>query len=61
MSMPLISRLIKLIVSEFGVNEAWLRTGEGDMFAAPDMDERTARLVSLFNDLPPATKRSFSA
>jgi hypothetical protein len=47
------ARLIKLIVSEFGVNEAWLLRGECDMFAAPEMDERAARLVSLFNDLPP--------
>jgi transcriptional regulator with XRE-family HTH domain len=26
-------RLVKLIVSEFGVNEKWLTDGEGEMFA----------------------------
>jgi transcriptional regulator with XRE-family HTH domain len=45
-------RLIKLIVSEFGVNEEWLRTGNGQMFDADGADERTARLLVLFNDLP---------
>jgi transcriptional regulator with XRE-family HTH domain len=46
-------RLIKLIVSEFGVNEDWLKTGTGGMFSAPSGDERSTRLLSLFNDLPP--------
>jgi transcriptional regulator with XRE-family HTH domain len=47
------ARLIKLIVSEFGVSKTWLQTGEGEMFAAPEMDEKAARLVGLFNGLPP--------
>jgi transcriptional regulator with XRE-family HTH domain len=45
-------RLIKQIVSGFGVNEAWLLTGKGQMFTIRNTDERSARLVVLFNDLP---------
>jgi len=44
------ARLIKLIVSEFGVNEAWLLTGEGEMFSQ-NTDEKFAKLVGLFNGL----------
>lgn len=29
-------RTIKLICTEFNINEQWLRTGEGDMFNPPD-------------------------
>lgn len=46
------NRLIKLIVAEFGVNEEWLKTGTGEMFSAHKNDEKSIRLVSLFNDLP---------
>jgi len=46
-------RLIKLIVSEFGVNEDWLRSGNGDIFAKKKTDGKAARITSLFNDLPP--------
>jgi transcriptional regulator with XRE-family HTH domain len=49
-------RLIKLIVAEFGVSEAWLRAGTGAMFSLHQTDERSARLVSLFNDLSPASQ-----
>ncbi|GHV89101.1 hypothetical protein AGMMS50267_14610 [Spirochaetia bacterium] len=45
-------RLIKLIVSEFGVNETWLTTGEGEMFAR-NPDEKFTKLVNLFKELPP--------
>jgi transcriptional regulator with XRE-family HTH domain len=45
-------RLIKLIVSEFAVNENWLLTGEGEMFSQ-DPDEKFTRLVSLFKELSP--------
>lgn len=44
------SRLIKLIVSEFGVNETWLLTGEGEMFG-PNSDEKFTKLVGLFKGL----------
>jgi transcriptional regulator with XRE-family HTH domain len=45
-------RLIKLIVSEFNVNEEWLLTGNGQMFDIKVKDERSSRLLSLFNNLP---------
>jgi transcriptional regulator with XRE-family HTH domain len=45
-------RLIKLIASEFGVNEAWLLTGEGEMFSR-NPDEKFTKLVSLFKELSP--------
>jgi transcriptional regulator with XRE-family HTH domain len=45
-------RIIKLICSSFGVNEQWLRTGEGGMF-----DEITdpvfMKLEGLFKELSP--------
>ncbi|MDR3284435.1 MAG: helix-turn-helix transcriptional regulator, partial [Treponema sp.] len=40
-------RLVKLIASEFGVNEEWLTTGTGQMFTRKD-DAKFTRLVSLF-------------
>ena len=46
-------RLIKLIVSQFGVNEEWLRFGNGEMLIQKEINEKTARILSLFNDLPP--------
>ena len=46
-------RLIKLIVSQFGVNGEWLRSGTGEMFAKKKTDAKAARILSLFNDLPP--------
>jgi transcriptional regulator with XRE-family HTH domain len=45
-------RLVKLIVSEFGVNEGWLLTGEGKMFSQ-NPDEKFTKLVSLFKERPP--------
>jgi transcriptional regulator with XRE-family HTH domain len=44
-------RLIKLIVSEFSVNEEWLINGTGEMFT-PNTDEKFAKLLSLFKELP---------
>jgi len=46
-------RTIKLLVSIYGVNEGFLRTGEGEMFDKPP-DLRLERLIRLFNALPPA-------
>ena len=43
-------RLIKLIVSEFGVNEKWLLSGDGEMFSQ-NPDEKFAKLVGLFKGL----------
>jgi transcriptional regulator with XRE-family HTH domain len=45
-------RLVKLIVSEFAVNESWLLTGEGKMFSR-NPDEKFTKLVSLFKELSP--------
>jgi transcriptional regulator with XRE-family HTH domain len=44
-------RLIKLIVSEFNVNEEWLLSGSGQMFDIKVRDERSSRLLSVFNSL----------
>jgi transcriptional regulator with XRE-family HTH domain len=46
-------RIIKLIISEFGVKEDWLRYGKGTMFAEKRANEKSIRILSLFNDLPP--------
>ena len=46
-------RLIKLVISSFNANEAWIRYGEGCMFSEtlPD-DNRFKNLVSLVRGLP---------
>jgi len=45
-------RIIHLISLTFGVNEKWLRTGEGDMFFKTP-GEKLQRMVSLFSELAP--------
>jgi len=45
-------RIIHLISLTFGVNETWLKTGEGDMFFKTT-EEKLQRMTSLFNELPP--------
>ncbi|MDR2479993.1 MAG: helix-turn-helix domain-containing protein, partial [Treponema sp.] len=45
-------RIIHLISLTFGVNEKWLKTGEGEMFYKTP-GEKLRRMVSLFNELPP--------
>lgn len=47
-------RVIKLIISEFGVNEEWLRFGKKEMFIKKKTNEKAVRVLSLFNDLPPS-------
>jgi transcriptional regulator with XRE-family HTH domain len=49
-----LDRHIKLIVSAFGVNEAWLRTGEGEMFEKDvTPDYKITETVELFKQLNP--------
>ena len=45
-------RILHLISLTFGVNEKWLKTGEGAMFFNTP-GEKLQRMVTLFNDLPP--------
>jgi transcriptional regulator with XRE-family HTH domain len=49
------NRLIKLICSSFSVNEEWLRSGEGEMFASGD-DIQFIKLAGLFKELEPRYK-----
>ena len=51
---PLSDRYIQLICSVFHVNEAWLRTGEGDMFSASPYQKR---LNDIFERLVPVNQR----
>jgi transcriptional regulator with XRE-family HTH domain len=44
-------RIIHLISLTFGVNEKWLKTGEGDMFYRTP-SEKLQRMMNLFNELP---------
>ena len=49
-----LDRHIKLIVSAFGVNEAWLRTGEGEMFEKDVIpDYKITETVEIFKQLNP--------
>jgi transcriptional regulator with XRE-family HTH domain len=50
------SRLIKLISDTFGVNEAWLDAGMGEMFLEPK-DVDLLEIISLFNQLHPKLKK----
>jgi len=45
-------RIIHLISLTFGVNEKWLKEGDGEMFFQTP-GEKLQRMVSLFNELPP--------
>jgi len=47
-----LDRHIKLIVSAFGANEAWLRTGEGEMFEKDvTPDYKISETVEIFKQL----------
>ncbi|AEF86239.1 transcriptional regulator [Treponema primitia ZAS-2] len=45
-------RIIKLICASFGVNEKWLRDGQGEMFNHDPAKEFT-KLVALYKELAP--------
>jgi hypothetical protein len=53
---PLNPRIIKLIADSFGVNEAWLETGQGEMFSAKQ-DQELAEIIDLFGKLHPRLKK----
>jgi transcriptional regulator with XRE-family HTH domain len=44
-------RVIKLASMIYGINENWLKNGDGEMFYKSP-DEKITRLVSIFNELP---------
>lgn len=49
-----LDRHIKLIVSAFGVNEVWLRTGEQEMFVEGTTPEyKITETVEIFKQLDP--------
>jgi len=49
-----LDRHIRLIVTAFGVNEAWLRTGEGEMFEKDvTPDYKIIETVKIFKQLNP--------
>jgi len=45
-------RIIRLICLTFGASEAWLKTGQGEMFVSSPA-EKQERILSLFNELTP--------
>lgn len=55
------ARVIIAICEKYGVNETWLRTGDGEMFVAqgPDDEERLrAYLAELLMKLPEQARQS---
>jgi transcriptional regulator with XRE-family HTH domain len=49
-----LDRHIKLIVAAFGVSEAWLRTGEGEMFEKDiTPDYKITETIGIFKQLNP--------
>lgn len=51
-------QMIKLMVKEFGINENWIRTGEGEMF--PEFD-RTDAIAKLADDIMTEVPDSFKS
>jgi transcriptional regulator with XRE-family HTH domain len=45
-------RMVKLLVTVYGVSETFLRTGEGDMFTQKT-DPRLDSIIQIFQELPP--------
>lgn len=60
---PLTDRLIYNICAEFGIDEHWLRTGDGDMYPTPaDEDAELMELMAMLtaDDMDPHKKRIVS-
>lgn len=51
---PLAEKYIKVICSEFHVNEAWVKTGQGDMFLSSPYEKD---FVDIFSRLTPVTQQ----
>jgi transcriptional regulator with XRE-family HTH domain len=50
-------QMIKLMVKEFGVNEHWIRTGEGEMFPEFDRADAIAKLADdIMTEVPDSFK-----
>jgi len=49
-------RYLKLISSEFGVNQDWIRVGNGDMFSIPPPDARLDYVVEIFKQFDTETQ-----
>lgn len=47
---PLADKYVKVICSEFGVNENWMRTGEGNMFNSSPYEKE---FMGIFEGLTP--------
>jgi transcriptional regulator with XRE-family HTH domain len=45
-------RTVRLLVTAYGVSEAFLKTGKGDMFARKT-DPRLDNVIRIFQELPP--------
>ena len=45
------NRVIQLVSSQFNVNKDWIKTGKGEMFAAPPPDIKLEQLTEIFLDL----------
>lgn len=53
---------IRAICREFGINEIWLRTGEGEMHAAQSREEEMGRLVRRYmSSRPESIQRALIA
>jgi transcriptional regulator with XRE-family HTH domain len=44
-------RIVHLIATEYNVNEDWLLTGKGEMFATSETDIRLRQLITVFYEL----------
>jgi len=49
-------RYLKLVASEFNVNQDWIRTGSGDMFSTPPPDARLDYAMEIFKRFDPDTQ-----